>query len=49
MNTENELLSLGDRMKSYENDIKIPSYLPFIVRFDGKCFSKFTKGLKKTF
>ena len=43
---------LGNRMKShYENRTRI--YLPrrtySILRLDGKCFSSFTKGLKKPF
>lgn len=39
---------LGDRMKEYEeqtlNISIIPKDKPFIVRLDGKCFSKFTRG-----
>jgi tRNA(His) guanylyltransferase len=46
---EQELEGLGDRMKAYEHDEKVPTYKPFIVRLDGKNFSKFTKGLKKPF
>lgn len=43
--------TLGDRMKGYEaiHDGKIPPYLPFIVRLDGKNFSKFTSGFRKPF
>ena len=40
-------------MKLYENEslsvIKIDSFQPFIVRLDGKNFSKFTSGLYKPF
>ena len=42
-------ISLGNRMKSYEIDFVIPSYLPFIVRLDGKKFKKFCKKFKKPF
>lgn len=43
--------SLGDRIKGYEREYEseIAPYLPFIIRLDGKNFSKFTKGLKKPF
>jgi len=42
---------LGDRMKEYESSVKIniESDNPFLVRLDGKNFSKFTKGFKKPF
>lgn len=45
------MLSLGDRMKQYEHDnnITILPYKPFIIRLDGKNFSKFTSGLVKPF
>lgn len=38
---------LGDRMKEYENsaNIRLDKTLPIMVRIDGRCFSKFTKGL----
>lgn len=42
----------GDRMKMYEgfetNRLLMPN-LPVIARLDGKCFSKFCKGLKKPY
>jgi tRNA(His) 5'-end guanylyltransferase len=42
---------LDERMKYYENlsqtITKIDPTYPFIVRLDGRCFSKFTKKLKK--
>lgn len=43
--------ALGDRMKAYEDEfnIKIEPYYPFIIRLDGKNFSKFTNGFKKPF
>jgi len=42
---------LGDRMKEYEGEFeqRIPPYNSFIVRLDGKNFSKFTKGFRKPF
>ena len=43
--------TLGDRMKSYEAvyELKVPRDKPFLVRLDGRSFSKFTKGMKKPF
>jgi len=44
--------ALGDRMKSYENQtcgIKLINRIPVIARLDGKCFSKFTKGLERPY
>jgi tRNA(His) guanylyltransferase len=42
---------LDERIKHYENlsqtITKIDSEYPFIIRLDGRCFSKFTKKLKK--
>ncbi|KAM9964980.1 hypothetical protein ACTFIW_004777 [Dictyostelium discoideum] len=40
---------LGDRMKSYEDDMKIQieKNKPFIIRLDGHSFSKFTKNFTK--
>lgn len=43
---------LGDEIKFYENretDRKLMPLLPVVVRLDGKCFSKFTKNLKRPF
>lgn len=46
-------ISLGDRMKMYENNsleiTKIHVSENFIVRLDGRSFSKFTSGFKKPF
>lgn len=42
----------GDRMKSYEMreaGRKLMTRLPAICRLDGKCFSKFTKGLERPY
>lgn len=41
--------ALGDRMKDYEDSSRFMRYLPIIVRIDGKCFSKFTKGLERPY
>ncbi len=44
-------MTIYSRMKSYEAiyNHRIPSYLPYFLRLDGKNFSKYTRGLKKTF
>ncbi len=46
-------ISLGDRMKIYETNsleiVRIPVSENFIVRLDGRSFSKFTSGFKKPF
>lgn len=44
-------MELGDRIKIYEkeNEKNILPYHNFILRLDGKNFSKFTNGLKKPF
>jgi tRNA(His) 5'-end guanylyltransferase len=44
-------MEIGDRIKIYENENEknILPYYNFILRLDGKNFSKFTKGLKKPF
>ena len=48
-----EHTDISTRMKHYETEslsiIKIPPYMPFIVRLDGKGFSKLTKGMRKPF
>lgn len=48
-----EYSDISSRMKNYENEslsvIKIPPFLPFIVRLDRKNFSKFTVGMRKSF
>ena len=49
---ETDKKPLGDRMKDYEAEMDILRILPyelFIIRLDGKNFSKFTKGFKKPF
>lgn len=45
------IVSIGDRIKLYEKtyELKIPPYQAFIVRLDGKNFSKFTNGFKRPF
>ena len=49
--TEKIPVALGDRMKYYEEKSRefesVPPNLPFIVRLDGRCFSKFTRKFKK--
>ena len=43
---------MGDRMKMYEMELvgrKFMPLLPVVARLDGKCFSKFTEGLKRPF
>lgn len=53
MNIDQEYQTLGDRMKEYEKSsesiAKIAPYLPYIVRLDGRSFSKFTSGFHKPF
>lgn len=48
---ENLVLSLGDRIKSYEK--RFQSYISeqenVVIRLDGDSFSKFTKGFRKPF
>jgi len=42
----------GDRMKEYEgieSDRRFLPLLPICARLDGKCFSKFTKGMKRPY
>lgn len=44
--------SLGDLLKEQERleaGRKADPYLPLMARIDGKCFSRFTKGLKRPF
>lgn len=44
--------SIGDRMKFYEGmetDRKLMPHLPVLARMDGKCFSAFSRNLKKPF
>lgn len=41
--------ALGDRMKGYESNSRFMRHLPIIARIDGKCFSKFTKGLSRPY
>merc|ERR1712137_287774 len=44
-------VALGTRMKEYENasESRLDPYLPFMIRLDGHCFSKFTKQFKKPY
>ena len=44
-------MTIDSRMKIYEaiHNHRIPSYLPYLLRLDGKNFSKYTKGLKRPF
>lgn len=47
-----KLDALGDRLKSYERmetDDKFLPLLPVYARIDGRCFSKFTKGMKRPY
>jgi tRNA(His) 5'-end guanylyltransferase len=49
---KNKKDSFGDRMKMYESQTtqtKLIPLLPVIARLDGKCFSKFTKDLKRPY
>jgi tRNA(His) 5'-end guanylyltransferase len=47
----NSNVSLGDRMKRYENafSTSLPWRLPVIIRVDGKAFHSWTRGLKRPF
>lgn len=48
----NEKDQFGDRMKLYEGmeaQRRLMPRLPVVIRLDGKCFSKFTKGLKRPY
>ena len=42
---------LATRMKAYEKASEgyLDRTLPYIMRLDGHCFSKFTKGFKKPY
>jgi tRNA(His) 5'-end guanylyltransferase len=45
-------LTLGEKVKMYETKFtgqKIDPSLPFVIRLDGHCFSRFTQGLKKPY
>lgn len=48
---ETELMQLDERMKYYEHtfDNTIQPYQPYLLRLDGRSFSKYTTGLKKPF
>lgn len=41
--------AFGNRMKSYEDSARFMRQLPVVLRIDGKCFSKFTKGLERPY
>lgn len=53
INNSNVIESLGDRMKKYENNVDsqiiIKPTESFLIRLDGRSFSKFTKRFKKPF
>lgn len=40
---------LGDRMKSYESDVRFDGQKPIIARLDGKAFHSWTRGLERPF
>ncbi|QKF93647.1 tRNAHis guanylyltransferase Thg1 [Fadolivirus algeromassiliense] len=46
-----DIQHLDERMKKYEEpfNYKILPYMPFVVRLDGRAFSKYTIGFKKPF
>ena len=46
---KNNSISLGNRMKSYEDTRRVPETQCFLIRADGNCFSKYTKGLRAPF
>ncbi|MCK4665916.1 tRNA(His) guanylyltransferase Thg1 family protein [Candidatus Dependentiae bacterium] len=41
--------SLEERMKGYEQKIKLPENLPVIIRIDGRAFHTLTRGMAKPF
>lgn len=43
------VMDLENRMKGYEQKIKLPQNLPVIVRLDGRAFHTLTRGMKKPF
>lgn len=49
--TPGEKTTLGDRMKAYETQYRqfLPRDRPFVVRLDGRCFSKLTSGLHRPY
>lgn len=49
IDTSDEKVSLGDRMKGYEKTDSVPPYQAFVIRADGHCFSKYTAQLPKPF
>ena len=49
LNNDIKPMSLGTRMKLYEQNEIIPPYQSFIIRSDGKGFSKYTSMLQKPF
>ena len=44
-----KIITLEDRMRSYEMDNRLPPNMPVIIRIDGRAFSKFTRGMDKPF
>ena len=43
------IIRLSERMRSYEQKIKLPENLPVIIRVDGKAFHTLTRKMKKPF
>lgn len=41
--------TLGERMKQYEQDNKLPADQFIVARLDGRCFSKFTSSFTKPY
>ena len=46
---ETSQMTLGTRMKLYEHDEYILPYMSYMIRLDGKNFSKFTQGFHSPF
>ena len=44
-----KIITLEDRMRSYEMDSPLTENLPVIIRIDGRTFSQFTRGMAKPF
>lgn len=49
MEETQESVPLEDRMKSYESKERIDASQPFVMRFDGHAFSRFTRGTHKPY
>lgn len=48
-NVEEQNKGLGERMKTYEKEDRVPHDKHIVIRVDGKTFSKFTKKFTKPF